>query len=118
MDIKNLYTLIAIADRGSFAEAANALGVSLSAVSMQMRALEDSLGTMLFDRSRRPPVLTDSGLDFTQRARELIAHWESMNEALKRENTAGLLKLGAVHTCVSGLLPLALKQLQIGRAHV
>ena len=57
MDIKNLYTLIAIADRGSFAEAANALGVSLSAVSMQMRALEDSLGTMLFDRSRRPPVL-------------------------------------------------------------
>jgi DNA-binding transcriptional LysR family regulator len=113
MDIKNLYTLIAIADRGSFAEAANALGVSLSAVSMQMRALEDSLGTMLFDRSRRPPVLTDSGLDFTQRARELIAHWESMNEALKRENTVGLLKLGAVHTCVSGLLPLALKQLQI-----
>lgn len=112
MDIKNLYTLIAIADRGSFAEAAVALRLSLSAVSMQMRALEEELDIMMFDRSRRPPVLTEAGLDFTQRARELIAHWESMNAALKRDDTAGLLKLGAVHTCVSGLLPLALKQLQ------
>lgn len=55
MDIKNLYTLIAIADRGSFAEAGVSLDLSLSAVSMQMRALEEELGTMLFDRSRRPP---------------------------------------------------------------
>lgn len=112
MDIKNLYTLIAIADRGSFAEAAASLGLSLSAVSMQMRALEDELTTMMFDRSRRPPVMTDAGLHFTQRARELIMHWESMNDALKRQDAGGLIKLGAVHTCVSGLLPLALKRLQ------
>jgi DNA-binding transcriptional LysR family regulator len=112
MDIKNLYTLITIADRGSFAEAGVALGLSLSAVSMQMRALEEELGTMLFDRSRRPPVLTDAGLDFTRRARELILHWESMSQALKRDGTTGILKLGAVHTSVSGILPLALKALQ------
>jgi DNA-binding transcriptional LysR family regulator len=114
MDIKNLYSLIAIADRGSFAEAGVSLRLSLSAVSMQMRSLEDELGTTLFDRSRRPPVLTEAGLDFTRRARELITHWESMNAALKRDDTAGLIKLGAVHTCVSGLLPLALKRLQEG----
>lgn len=112
MDIKTLYTLIAIADRGSFAEAGTALGLSLSAVSMQMRALEEDLGTTLFDRSRRPPVLTEAGLDFTRRARELIAHWESMNEALKKDVAGGLLKLGAVHTSVSGVLPLALKHMQ------
>ena len=112
MDVKTLYTLIAIADRGSFAEAGNAIGLSLSAVSMQMRALEEELGTTLFDRSRRPPVLTDSGLALTQRARELIAHWESMSEALKRDASGGLLKLGSVHTCVSGVLPLALKRMQ------
>ncbi|NPC57748.1 LysR family transcriptional regulator [Caenimonas soli] len=112
MDVKTLYTLIAIADRGSFAEAGNAIGLSLSAVSMQMRALEEELGTTLFDRSRRPPVLTDSGLALTQRARELIAHWESMSEALKRDASGGVLKLGSVHTCVSGVLPLALKRMQ------
>lgn len=112
MDVKTLYTLIAVADRGSFAEAGNALGLSLSAVSIQMRALEEELGTSIFDRSRRPPVLTESGITLTQRARELIAHWESMSEALKKDASGGLLKLGAVHTCVSGILPLALKQMQ------
>ena len=79
MDIKNLYTLIAIADRGSFAEAAVALRLSLSAVSMQMRALEEELGIMMFDRSRRPPVLTEAGLDFTQpvpeQARRQLNEW-------------------------------------------
>ncbi len=113
MDVKTLYTLITIADRGSFAEAAVALGLSLPAVSMQMRGLEEELGTSLFDRSRRPPVLTDSGLALTHRARELIAHWESMSEALKRDASGGLLKLGSVHTCVSGVLPLALRHMQL-----
>lgn len=113
MDVKTLYTLITIADRGSFAEAAAALGLSLPAVSMQMSGLEEELGTSIFDRSRRPPVLTDSGLTLTHRARELIAHWESMSEALKRDASGGLLKLGSVHTCVSGVLPLALKHMQL-----
>jgi DNA-binding transcriptional LysR family regulator len=112
MDVKTLYTLVAIADRGSFVEAGNTIGLSLSAVSMQMRALEEELGQTLFDRSRRPPVLTDNGLALTHRARDLIAHWESMSAALKRGTPGGLLKLGSVHTCVSGLLPLALKRLQ------
>ncbi|MGN5476370.1 LysR family transcriptional regulator [Cupriavidus basilensis] len=112
MDVKTLYTLVAIADRGSFAEAGNAIGLSLSAVSMQMRALEEELGMTIFDRSRRPPILTDAGLAFTNRARDLLTHWESMSAALKREAAGGMLKLGSVHTCVSGLLPLALKRLQ------
>ena len=43
MDIRTLYTLIAIADCGSFAEAGNRIGLSLSAVSMQVRALEEEL---------------------------------------------------------------------------
>jgi len=112
MDVKTLYTLISIADRGSFVEAGNAVGLSLSAVSMQMRALEEELSTSIFDRSRRPPVLTEAGVNLTRRARELLAHWESMSEALKKDAAGGLLKLGAVHTCVSGILPLALKHMQ------
>ncbi|VVE54574.1 LysR family transcriptional regulator [Pandoraea terrae] len=112
MDVKTLYTLVAIADRGSFAEAGNAIGLSLSAVSMQMRALEEELGMTIFDRSRRPPVLTDAGLAFTNRARDLLTHWESMSAALKRDAAGGVLKIGSVHTSVSGVLPLALKRMQ------
>ena len=111
MDIRTLYTLIAIADCGSFAEAGNRIGLSLSAVSMQVRALEEELEIAIFDRSRRPPVLTDAGLALVHRARDLIAHWESMSAALKKGTGAGLLKLGSVHTCASGV-PLALRHLQ------
>lgn len=111
MDVKTLYTLVAVADQGSFAQAGKVLGLSLSAVSTQMRLLEEELGTVLFDRSRRPPVLTDSGRQLIDRARVLIAHWESLSESLKREAAGGVLKLGAVHTSVSGVLPLALKKL-------
>lgn len=112
MDVKTLYTLTAIADRGSMAKAGDAIGLSLSAVSMQMRALEEELGMRIFDRSRRPPVLTDAGLALTHRARDLLGHWENMTQALKRDAAGGLLKLGSVHTCVSGVLPLALARLQ------
>lgn len=112
MDVKSLYTLIAIADRGSFAQAAKSLGISLPAVSMQMRALEEELDTKIFDRSRRPPVLTEEGLYLTSRARELIEHWESLSDSLKREATGAILKLGSVHTAVSGILPIALRLLQ------
>ncbi|MET4580259.1 LysR family transcriptional regulator [Ottowia thiooxydans] len=112
MDIRTLYTLIAIADHGSFAEAGNAIGLSLSAVSMQVRALEEELGITIFDRGRRPPVLTDAGLTLVHRARDLITHWESMSASLKKGTASGLLKLGSVHTCASGVLPLALKHLQ------
>lgn len=112
MDVKTLYTLVTIADRGSFAEASKALGISLSAVSTQMRLLEEELGSKLFDRSRRPPVLTEKGLYLTGRARELIDHWESLSDSLKREATGAILKLGAVHTAVSGIVPPALRQLQ------
>lgn len=112
MDVKSLYTLIAIADRGSFAEAGQVIGLSLSAVSSQMKLLEDELGIQIFDRKRRPPVLTENGLALTARARDLIAHWESMSAALKRDASAGLLKVGAVHDTLVGVLPLALKYLQ------
>ena len=95
MDIRTLYTLIAIADCGSFAEAGNRIGLSLSAVSMQVRALEEELEIAIFDRSRRPPVLTDAGLALVHRARDLIAHWESMSAALKKGTGAGLLSWAA-----------------------
>jgi len=112
MEVKTLYTLIAVADHGSFNEAAKALGVSLSSISLQMKALEDEGGKVLFDRSKRPPPLTDKGRDFVERARALIADWERLNDSLKHSHDSGLLKIGAVHTVVSGLLPAALAHLR------
>ncbi|HMB48986.1 MAG TPA: LysR family transcriptional regulator [Afifellaceae bacterium] len=112
MDVKRLYSIIAVADHGSFNAAARALGMSLSAISVQMRMLEEDMEMVLFDRSRRPPPLTEEGREFVGRARELIADWERLSASLKRSPNGGLLKIGAVHTTVSGLLPAALLQLR------
>jgi DNA-binding transcriptional LysR family regulator len=112
MDVKSLYSIIAVADHGSFNAAAKALGMSLSAVSTQMRALEEDMDLVLFDRSRRPPPLTEEGREFVGRARDLIADWERLSASLKRGPNGGLLKIGAVHTVVSGLLPAALLHLR------
>ncbi len=112
MDVKSLYTFIAVVDHGSFAQAADALDLSASAISVQMRGLETDVDLRLFDRSRRPPVLTREGRDFAVRAREVIAIWEDLSESLRRDGNAGRLRIGAVHTAVSSLLPAALLHLR------
>ncbi|MCB2102124.1 MAG: LysR family transcriptional regulator, partial [Rhodobacterales bacterium] len=55
MDLKHLRTLVAIAERGTFAAAGEALGLTQSAVSLHVKTLEADLGAVLFDRARRPP---------------------------------------------------------------
>ena len=112
MDVKSLYTFIAVVDHGSFALAAEALDLSASAISVQMRGLEADVDMRLFDRSRRPPVLTQEGRDFAIRAREVIAIWEDLSDSLRRDSNAGKLRIGAVHTAVSTLLPPALSYLR------
>ena len=52
-------TLLCVARERSFLQAAAKLGITQSAVSQKMTALEDSLGTQLFDRSTRPLTLTN-----------------------------------------------------------
>lgn len=112
MDVKTLYNFIAVVDHGSFAGAAEALGISISGISVQMRNLEQNIGILLFDRSRRPPVLTAEGYAFALRARDVILAWEQLSESLKRSANRGVLKIGAVHTAVAGLLPAALLRLR------
>ncbi len=112
MDIKSLHTAVTAADFGSFANAARALGVSVSAISVQIRTLETELGFALFDRSSRPPALTEHGRTFIAQAREMLAQWERLNENFTREVRGGLLRVGAVHTTVSGIVPPALRRLR------
>jgi DNA-binding transcriptional LysR family regulator len=112
MDVKTLYTFIAVVDHSSFADAAAALGVSASAISVQMRGLEADVQIDLFDRTRRPSTLTPEGYAFAERAREVIAKWEELSETLRRSSNAGVLRLGAVHTAVAGILPPALLELR------
>jgi len=112
MDIKTLHTAVTVTDFGSFANAARVLGMSLSAISVQIRALETELGFTLFDRRRRPPALTEQGKLFVAHARDMLLQWERLNESLARDIRGGALRVGAVHTTVSGGVPMALRRLR------
>ena len=57
MDLKQLRSLVTIAETGSFAAAAQAVGLTQSAVSLHIKHLEQDLGVLLFDRDSRPPRL-------------------------------------------------------------
>ena len=112
MDIKTIRTLVAIADHRSFQSAARELGMSVSNVSLQISALEHHFDAKLFDRSSRPARLTEAGVEVVRRSRKLLRDWESLNNTVMENKTRGLLKVGAIHTAVSGGVSVALGRLR------
>ncbi|WP_120495377.1 LysR family transcriptional regulator [Kiloniella sp. EL199] len=116
MGIRQLRTLIEIAETGSFQAAAEKLGLTHSAISMQIKSLEDELQTALFDRTRRPPDLNPAGIRLLGKAQEIIKLYDSLSEAgSKTGDLSGLLRLGAIPSATSSFLPEVLAQL--GQEH-
>lgn len=72
LDLDQLQTFVAIADAGSFTRAADAVFKTQSAVSMQMRRLEERIGKPLFDRDGRTNRLTEDGERLLLYARRMM----------------------------------------------
>ena len=112
----NLYskpyqTLVHIARSGSFQKTAQALNMTLSSVSMQMKSLEERLGVMLFDRKARPPRLTPMGRKIVDYANLVIdAETQLMSASSSPTELAGTFRLGFVATASVRLLPQVLKR--------
>ncbi|MEM8754585.1 MAG: LysR family transcriptional regulator [Pseudomonadota bacterium] len=112
MNVRHLRTLLAAVERGSFAAAGEAVGVSHSAVSLQIKALEDELGVALFDRAKRPPAPTPRGRALAAHARKTLAMFDAARAVATGELVEGRLTVGAVPTTLSSLLPPALATLR------
>ncbi len=113
MGVRRLKTLIAIAERGTFARAARSVSLTPAAVSQQMKALEEELGVTLFDRSKRPPELNPAGYALVPKARDLIIRYEALKPALGGVmDIVENLTVGTVPTTITGVMPRALKALQ------
>ncbi len=108
MSIRQCRAVQAIADYGSFAEAAHRLNLTQSAISMQVTSFEERLGVALFDRSFRPPRLTEAGRAVLTHARKVVAEYDGMLEALSDDRSQNVLRIGVVPTVVTSLLPSAL----------
>ena len=77
MDLRQVRYFLTVAEKGSISAAAAVLHVAQSAISRQMRLLEDDLGGPLFHRSIAGVQLTDGGLMFLERARFIVREVES-----------------------------------------
>jgi DNA-binding transcriptional LysR family regulator len=78
MDTRQLQAFCAVVERRSFSQAAERLGVTQPAISLQVRALEKRLGTQLLDRSGRRVEPTEAGVRFYRGAQRLLALEEDL----------------------------------------
>ena len=112
MDTRQLKTLVAIATNGTFAQAADIVGLTPSAVGQQIRALEQEFNTTLFDRSSRPPKLTPHGLQAFELAQSILRLEDQAKASLRGERIAGTLMIGSVRSSALNLLPRAIMQMR------
>lgn len=106
MQTRSLRTLMRISKIGSFAKAAEQLNMTLSAVSMQMKALETELGVDLFDRTVRPPRLTPIGRTIVEASIPILQHEDDLLEICRPTDTlVGHFRVGFVTTAAVRLLP-------------
>jgi len=111
MRLAPLISLVAIDDHGSFTAAASAIHLSHSAVSIQIRQLEEEIGSLLFDRSTRPPKLTPFGRDYVLKAREVIAKLDDLTALSAKDRVEGKVAFGFVPTTLQTILPMILRKL-------
>jgi DNA-binding transcriptional LysR family regulator len=98
MDTRQLAAFCAVVERRSFSQAAEQLGVTQPAVSLQVRALEKRLGTQLLDRSGRRVEPTESGRRLYRGAQRLLTLEAQVLDELAAEaqgELAGSLAIGA-----------------------
>src|SRR5437588_3744942 len=90
MDTRQLAAFCEVVDRKSFSQAAERLGVTQPAVSLQVRSLEKRLGTKLLDRSGRRVEPTEAGLLLYRGAQRLLALEEEIVNEVAAEDMGEL----------------------------
>jgi DNA-binding transcriptional LysR family regulator len=115
MDTRQLAAFVAVVERRSFSQAAERLGVTQPAVSLQVRALEKRLGTQLLDRSGRRVEPTEAGMRLYRGAQRLLSLEEQLLDEIAGEGEGeltGELRLGASTGPAAIVVPLLLCEFQ------
>src|SRR5436190_19866488 len=121
VDTRQVAAFCAVVERQSFSLAAERLGVTLPAVSLQVRALEKRLGRQLFDRSGRRVEPTEAGLRLYRGAQRLLALEEQLVDEVTGDDEteiSGRLELGSSSGPGGAILPLLLFEFQAAHPSV
>lgn len=106
MTIIQLEYFLAVANFGSFSIAADHCFVTQPSLSMQIKSLEEELGVMLLDRSKKPVIPTEAGEVVLAQAREALKEYNSIKEVVSqlKGEIAGKIRLGVIPTIAPYLL--------------
>ncbi len=109
LDLTALRAFVTVADTGGVTRAAGVLHLTQSAVSMQIKRLEESLGLKLFDRTGRKIELTSDGDQLLSYARRMLELNDMALSRLTDSVFEGEIVLGVPHDIVLPMLPPVLK---------
>lgn len=111
MESKTIITFIKAAELGSFSRTANVLGYSQAAVTVQIKQLEDELGTRLFDRMGKGIQLTSSGERFLPYAQQVLKVNEQARKFMKLDDELhGTIRIGTTSSMANAYFPTLLRE--------
>jgi DNA-binding transcriptional LysR family regulator len=108
LDSDLLRTFLAVADTGNVTRAADMVRRTQSAVSMQIRRLEDLIGSALFERHSRGVILTGEGRRLVDNARRIVTLLDDTAAAMRSPALDGSVRIGISEEYVNSTLPKAL----------
>jgi LysR family hydrogen peroxide-inducible transcriptional activator len=113
MTLKQMRYFEALARLGHFGRAADVCAITQPALSMQIKELEQSLGTPLFERSARQIRLTGFGEIFARRVAAILRSVDELEDLARssRDRLAGRLRIGVIPTVAPYLLPRIIRKL-------
>lgn len=110
MTITQLHYVLAVAEHQNFTKAAQKVFVTQPTLSMQIQKLEDELDVQIFDRTKKPIELTETGKKIVQQARNIVNESDRIKDIVDQQKgfIGGLFRLGVIPTVMPTLLPMFL----------
>ncbi len=107
MNLRDLQYLIAVADLRNFSQAADHCCVSQPTLSNQIRKLEETLGVVVFERSNKRVMVTETGEQIIAIARKILREVDAMRDVAQsaQDPLAGKFRLGAFPTLSTYIFP-------------
>ena len=110
--IRIFKTFLAVARHGSFAAAGKEIGLTAAAVGLQIRALEEELNQVLFDRGPRSVVLNTAGRKAVPQVEEILACYDALANTGDSDELSGNVVMGALVSALMGAFADALWSLK------
>ncbi len=110
MTITQLQYVLAVAEHQNFTKAAQKVFVTQPTLSMQIQKLEDELDIQIFDRSKKPIQLTETGRKIVNQARNIVNESDRIQDIVDQQKgfIGGEFRLGVIPTIMPTLLPMFL----------